>query len=67
MIPELRQAVARIIHTGDVPLGFRNAYPDGGDIAAKALQARASGDYRGLSLEQIEARLEENRAAADEA
>lgn len=65
MDEQLRRAIAQIIHTGDVSMAFRNAYPDGGNIASSALQAHASGEYSGLTLAEIEQRLADNYSAAD--
>jgi hypothetical protein len=64
------EELATIIATGDVPLSMRMSQDiDESSDARKALDVaeslRRSGDYDGMSYEQVLAQLKQNRAEAE--
>ena len=61
-----REEMAQILTTGDVPLSLRMD-PQGRPqtMVRQVLAQRATGKYDGMSYEQVLAKLNANRAAAD--
>lgn len=65
------EAMAIIITTGDVPLSLRNQMnmsntPTTEQVVVRlALQAAQSGEYDGLTKEQVIAKLKQNQKDAD--